>query len=151
MTHTVSFEALPELAGTDLGTTEWMDITQHRIDTFANATDDHQWIHCDPVKAADGPFGATIAHGYLTLSLVIPLFERILDVTGVRTKLNYGLNSVRFPAPVPVGSKVRLRARIVQVEPVGGGGLQLTWEAKVEVEGLDKPACVAQPVFRFYP
>ncbi len=151
MTHTVSFDALPELAGTDLGTTEWMDITQPRIDTFADATDDHQWIHCDPAKAADGPFGATIAHGYLTLSLVIPLFERILEVTGVRTKLNYGLNTVRFPAPVPVGSKVRLRARIVQVEPVGGGGVQLTWEAKVEVEGSEKPACVAQPVFRFYP
>jgi acyl dehydratase len=148
---TVAFDELESLVGTPLGATEWMDITQARIDTFAEATDDPQWIHVDPERAKDGPFGTTIAHGYLTLSLIVPLFTGLLDVDGVTTKLNYGLNKVRFPSPVKVDSRIRLVASITDVKAVGGGGKEITWAGTVEVEGSDKPACVAEPVYRFYP
>ncbi len=148
---TVAFDELESLVGTPLGATEWMDITQARIDTFAEATDDPQWIHVDPERAKDGPFGTTIAHGYLTLSLIVPLFTGLLDVGGVTTKLNYGLNKVRFPSPVKVDSRIRLVASITDVKAVGGGGKEITWAGTVEVEGSDKPACVAEPVYRFYP
>lgn len=150
MTTTVNLNELSGLVGKELEPSDWLTISQERINTFAIATDDPQWIHTDPERAKDGPFGTTIAHGYLTLSLVIPLFAGVLEVEGVKTKLNYGLNKVRFPSPVPVDSRVRLVATIKDVEDLGGGGYQLTFDAAVEVEGGSKPACVAQPVFRFY-
>ena len=151
MTTTVHFDDLAFLIGVPLGATEWLTISQDRINTFADATGDPQWIHVDPERAKSGPFGTTIAHGYLTLSLIVPLFVDLLDVDGVTTKLNYGLNKVRFPAPVKVDSRIRLVAQITEVETVGGGGKQITWAGTVEIEGSDKPACVAEPVYRFYP
>ncbi|MGW6358455.1 MaoC family dehydratase [Streptomyces sp. NPDC055092] len=140
---------LKKLTGSDLGSSEWIDVSQERIDTFADATGDHQWIHTDPERAKEGPFGAPIAHGYLTLSLFIPMFTELLDVEGVTTKVNYGLNKVRFPAPVPAGSRIRLAARLAGVEDVPGG-VQITVDGTVEIEGAAKPACVLQSVSRFY-
>lgn len=140
---------LAPLVGKSLGSSSWVEVDQPRIDTFADATDDHQWIHTDPDRAKDGPFGTTIAHGYLTLSLLIPMWSELLDVREVRTKVNYGLGKVRFPAPVPVGSKVRVTATLAAVEPITGG-VQLTIDAVVERDGADKPVCVAQPIFRFF-
>jgi len=142
-------DELKKLAGSDLGTSAWIDVTQARINTFADATGDHQWIHVDPEKAAEGPFGAPIAHGYLTLSLFIPLFTELLDVQGVTTKVNYGLNKVRFPSPVKVGSKIRLVARLAEVEDVPGG-VQITVDGTIEIEGGTKPAAVLQSLSRFY-
>ncbi|MFD8481782.1 MaoC family dehydratase [Kitasatospora sp. NPDC059673] len=142
-------DELKSLAGADLGTSRWLEVTQQRIDTFADATDDHQWIHTDPERAAAGPFGAPIAHGYLTLSLFIPLFTELLEVEGVTTKVNYGLNKVRFPSPVKVGSRIRLVARLAEVEEVPGG-VQITVDGTVEIEGAAKPAAVLQSVSRFY-
>lgn len=136
-------------AGADLGHSAWVEIAQPRIDTFADATDDHQWIHVDPERAAAGPFGATIAHGYLTLSLLIPMWSELLQVEGVSLKVNYGLNKVRFPAPVRVGSKIRTHGRVASVEDVKGG-VEVVADLTVEIEGADKPACVAQAVYRFY-
>jgi len=150
-TTTVPLADLSALIGQDLGPSSWLDVSQRRIDTFADATDDHQWIHVDPELAATGPYGGTIAHGYLSLALVIPMWTEVLDVTGVTTKLNYGLNKVRFPAPVPAGARIRLRGRLVQVEDVAGDGVQLTADVVIEVEGGTKPACAAQIVMRFYP
>lgn len=150
MPTTTQFADLSDLVGRDLGTSEWLEVNQDRIDTFADATEDAQWIHVDPERARSGPFGTTIAHGYLTLALLIPLFSQLLDVEGVTTKLNYGLGKVRFPAPVKVGSKVRLAAVVREVTEVGAGGKQLVFDATVEIDGSEKPACVAQPVFRFY-
>ncbi|MFE8947375.1 MaoC family dehydratase [Streptomyces sp. NPDC007856] len=142
-------DELKKLVGGDLGTSEWIEVSQERIDTFADATGDHQWIHTDPQRAAQGPFGAPIAHGYLTLSLFIPLFTELLDVQGVTTKVNYGLNKVRFPAPVKVGSRIRLAARLTSVEDVPGG-VQITVDGMIEVEGGTKPAAVLQSLSRFY-
>jgi acyl dehydratase len=142
-------DELKALAGTGLGHTGWLEITQDRVNAFADATNDHQWIHVDREKAAAGPFGGTIAHGYLTLSLLIPMLNELLDVQGVSTVINYGLNKVRFPAPVPVGSKVRLTATLADVEEVKGG-LQLIVGGVVEREGGDKPVCVLEAVVRFY-
>ena len=146
---TVAFDDLPGLVGTALGSSEWLAVTQKRIDLFADATDDHQWIHVDPERAANGPFGGPIAHGYLTLGLVIPLWTSLFDVSGVTTKVNYGLNKVRFPAPVPSGARIRLTGTLLSVEEVRGG-VQITADVVVEIDGGSKPACVAQPVFRFY-
>src|SRR5215469_7825730 len=143
-------DELKALAGTDLGHTGWLEVTQDRVNSFADATDDHQWIHVDVDRAAAGPFGATIAHGYLTLSLVIPLFGQLLRVTGISMGINYGLNKVRFPAPVPVGSKVRLAGTLGSVESVGTNAVQLVADFIIEVEGSDKPACVAQGLYRYY-
>ncbi|WP_329791630.1 MaoC family dehydratase [Lentzea sp. DG1S-22] len=143
-------EELKSLAGRDLGHTDWLQVDQGRVDTFAAATDDHQWIHVDPERAAAGPFGGTIAHGYLTLALLIPLMGELLEVAGVRMSLNYGLEKVRFPAPVPVGSKIRLLGRVESVEDVPGDGVQLTVDFTVEIEGSEKPACVARAVYRHY-
>ncbi|PWI14174.1 enoyl-CoA hydratase [Streptomyces sp. Act143] len=140
---------LKKLAGTDLGTSDWIEVTQQRINTFADATGDHQWIHVDPERAAAGPFGAPIAHGYLTLSLFIPLFTELLDVQGVTTKVNYGLNKVRFPAPVTAGSRIRLAGRLSAVEEVPGG-VQITVDGVIEIEGGAKPAAVLQSLSRFY-
>ncbi|WP_327319196.1 MaoC family dehydratase [Streptomyces sp. NBC_01235] len=142
-------DELKKLAGSDLGTSEWIEVTQERIDTFADATGDHQWIHVDPEKAAEGPFGAPIAHGYLTLSLFIPLFTELLDVQGVTTKVNYGLNKVRFPSPVKVGSRIRLVGKLNEVEDVPGG-VQITVDGAIEIEGGAKPAAVLQSLSRFY-
>ncbi|MGW1624623.1 MaoC family dehydratase [Streptomyces sp. NPDC002172] len=142
-------DELKKLAGSDLGTSDWIEVTQDRIDTFADATGDHQWIHVDPERAAAGPFGAPIAHGYLTLSLFIPLFTELLDVQGVTTKVNYGLNKVRFPSPVKVGSRIRLAARLAEVEDVPGG-VQIAVDGTIEIEGGAKPAAVLQSLSRFY-
>jgi acyl dehydratase len=142
-------DELKKLAGSDLGTSEWIEVTQERVNTFADATGDHQWIHVDPEKAAAGPFGAPIAHGYLTLSLFIPLFTELLDVQGVTTKVNYGLNKVRFPSPVKVGSRIRLVAKLTDVEEVPGG-VQITVDGAIEIEGGTKPAAVLQSLSRFY-
>ncbi|MGW2568944.1 MaoC family dehydratase [Streptomyces sp. NPDC001537] len=142
-------DELKKLAGSDLGTSEWIEVTQERINTFADATGDHQWIHVDPERAAEGPFGAPIAHGYLTLSLFIPLFTELLDVQGVTTKVNYGLNKVRFPSPVKVGSRIRLVGKLAEVEEVPGG-VQITVDGTIEVEGGTKPAAVLQSLSRFY-
>ncbi|MFI1205000.1 MaoC family dehydratase [Streptomyces sp. BHT-5-2] len=141
---------LRKLAGSDLGTSGWIEITQERINTFAGATDDHQWIHVDPERAAAGPFGAPIAHGYLTLALFIPLFTELLDVRGVATKVNYGLNKVRFPAPVKAGSRIRLAGKLAAVEDVPGGGVQITVDGTIEIEGGAKPAAVLRSLSRFY-
>jgi acyl dehydratase len=143
-----TLEELTAMVGQDLGTGEWIEVGQERINAFADATDDHQWIHTDPERAADGPFGGTIAHGQLTLSLLIPMWSRLLDVREVKTKVNYGLNRVRFPAPVRAGSKVRLQATLAAVDPVPGG-VQITLDATIEQDGGDRPVCVAQPIFRF--
>ena len=139
--------ALRDLVGVELGPTEWRDVTQERIETFAAATDDPQWIHTDPVRAAEGPFGTTIAHGFLTLSLCVPLMSQTLSLTGYRMGINYGVNRVRFPAPLPSGSHIRARFTVQSVEEVAGGeqGVVL---ATVEREGGDKPVCVAELVLR---
>ena len=142
-------DELKKLAGSDLGASEWIEVTQERIDTFADATGDHQWIHVDPERAKDGPFGAPIAHGYLTLSLFIPLFTELLEVEGVSTKVNYGLNKVRFPSPVKVGSRIRLVARLASVEEVPGG-VQIAVDGTIEIDGGGKPAAVLQSLSRFY-
>jgi acyl dehydratase len=149
MTTTVhGLAELSALAGADLGQTDWMEVTQDRINLFADATDDHQWIHVDPERARSGPFRTTIAHGYLTLSLLIPLFGQLLAVEGVSMGVNYGLNRVRFPAPVPSGAKIRARGRLVSVTEVKGG-VQAVVELTIDVEGSDKPACVAEGIYRF--
>ena len=142
-------EGIKALAGSDLGATDWLEITQERVDTFAAATDDHQWIHVDPDKAAQGPFGTTIAHGYLTLSLIIPLFNELLRIEGVSMGVNYGLDKVRFPAPVPVGAKVRLVGKLGDVDDIDGG-IQMRVSFTVEMEGSNKPACVADAIYRQY-
>jgi acyl dehydratase len=151
MTTTVNgLDGLRSLAGQDLGHSEWLEITQERVNTFADATDDHQWIHVDVERAKGGPFGGPIAHGYLTLSLVIPLFVELLTVEGITMGLNYGLEKVRFPSPVKVGAKIRLAAKVVSVEDVPGNGVQSTFDFVVQVDGQDKPACIARPVYRHY-
>ncbi|SHG15891.1 MaoC family dehydratase [Geodermatophilus nigrescens] len=149
MTTTTTLAELPGLKGTELGTSDWIEVTQDRVNTFADATGDHQWIHVDVERAnAESPFGGPIGHGYLTLSLLIPMWSQVLTVTDTAMAVNYGLNKVRFPAPVPVGSKVRLTATLADVEEVRGG-YQLTVSAIIEREGGDKPVCIAEPVFRF--
>ncbi|GGL11455.1 MaoC family dehydratase [Nocardia jinanensis] len=138
------------LAGTELGTTDWYEITQDRVDLFADATDDHQWIHVDPRRAAaESRFGGPIAHGYLTLSLLSEMVGRVLTVEPVSMGVNYGLNRVRFPAPVPVGSRIRLAATLLSAERVSGG-VQVVVAAIVECDRADKPVCVAEAVYRFY-
>ncbi|MET9616462.1 MaoC family dehydratase [Kitasatospora indigofera] len=143
-------DELKTLAGADLGRTGWLEIAQDRVNTFADATDDHQWIHTDPERAKDGPFGGPIAHGYLTLSLIIPLFNELLEITGVSMSVNYGLEKVRFPSPVPVGARIRLHGAVDSVEEVQGGGVQMRLTFTVEADGSAKPACVAVAVYRHY-
>lgn len=142
-------ELLAVVPGTYLGESSWVEIDQARVDGFAAATDDHQWIHVDPVRASRGPFGTTIAHGYLTLSLAVPLLAEVIDVQGVTMALNYGTNKVRFPAPVPVGSRLRATVTLAAIEEISGG-VQAALDVVFEVEGGSKPACVAQVVYRFY-
>ncbi|MGB3698420.1 MAG: MaoC family dehydratase [Gordonia sp. (in: high G+C Gram-positive bacteria)] len=146
--HRISVAELPSLAGRDLGTSQRIRITQEQIDAFAAATGDHQWIHVDPERAKDGPFGTTIAHGYLTLALAVPLFWEILDVDDATQIINYGLNKVRFPAPVPVDSEVGASARILAVDPVRGGS-QLTVALTFTAAGIDRPVCVAEMIIRY--
>ena len=151
MTTTVASVAeLNELTGKHLGYSAWREITQEQINTFADATDDHQWIHVDPERAAKGPFGTPIAHGFLTLSLLVPMWSEILHYDGVRLGINYGLNKVRFTSPVPVGSKIRAGATLVSVETAADGSLQVVVDFVIEREGAEKPCCVAQGLYRFY-
>jgi acyl dehydratase len=143
-----SLDALRSAVGEDLGTSNWHPVTQAQIDTFADATGDHQWIHVDAARAAQGPFGTTIAHGYLTLSLLPMLTREVYDVHGITMAINYGCNRVRFPAPLPSGSRVRARVTLASAEEVSGG-LQVVTVVKVEVENGAKPCCVAEAVSRF--
>jgi acyl dehydratase len=145
----IALADLPGMVGKHLGHSDWHTIDQGRIDRFAEATGDHQWIHVDAERAKSGPFGTTIAHGYLTLSLASISVFQLLQVEGAKLVVNYGLNKVRFPAPVPSGSRVRMGAEIAAVEPVSGG-LQVTLNGTFEIEGQPKPACVAEILFRFY-
>ncbi len=150
MSTTTTMAELTGLVGTELGTSAWVEVTQEQVDLFADATGDHQWIHVDVERAKrESPFGGPIAHGYLTLSLLIPMWSEVLVVSDATMGVNYGLNKVRFPSPVPVGSKLRLTATLEDVEEVTGG-LQLTVAGVIEAEGIPKPVCIAEPVFRFY-
>ncbi|MGW0704535.1 MaoC family dehydratase [Streptomyces sp. NPDC002643] len=144
-----SAEELKAAVGEQLGYSDWLEVDQKRIDLFAEATGDHQWIHVDPEKAAAGPFGTTIAHGYLTLSLLPLLVPQVLKVDNVKMGVNYGTNKVRFPSPVPVGSRLRATATLQEVTEVGGG-VQVTAAVVVEREGGEKPVCVAESVSRYY-
>jgi acyl dehydratase len=149
-----TFETLADLAacvGQEVAVSDWTTVTQEQVNRFAEATGDHQWIHVDVERAKAGPFGAPIAHGFLTLSLLPMLFDTTLDIRGVRMGVNYGLNRVRFPSPVPVGSRLRGRLTLQAAEPIERDGLQLTWGVVVEREGGDKPACVADSLARLYP
>ena len=143
MATVVEYAQLTEAAGTDLGASSWVELDQRRIDAFAEVTGDHQWIHTDPQRAADGPFGGTIAHGWLVLSLLPGLVSELLEVPGRRLSVNYGVDRVRFTAPVPVGSRVRLRARITEVTP-RGDALLVKLAITIELEGQEKPAAVGE-------
>jgi acyl dehydratase len=142
-------DELRRAAGDALGVSGWHEVTQEAIDTFADVTGDHQWIHVDRERARETPFGGTIAHGYYTLSLAPMLTEQVLRLGGFAFAVNYGLNKVRFPAPLPVGSRVRLSAKLVGLEDVHGGA-QMTLELTFECEGADKPVCVAETIARVY-
>jgi acyl dehydratase len=147
---TTTLAELPSFKGQQLGVSDWFEITQERVNTFADATDDHQWIHVDVERAnAESPFGGPIGHGFLTLSLFVPMWSQILTVTDVTMGVNYGLNKVRFPAPVPVGSRIRLTATLLDVEEVKGG-LQLVVSGVIERDGGDKPVCVLESLTRLY-
>jgi len=146
----VAYQDLKDQVGVYLGATEWMVIDQPRIDQFADATDDHQWIHVDSEKAATGPFGATIAHGYLTLALVNKFLPDLITVTGTSMGVNYGCEKVRFPAAVVVGSQIRGSGEVVMVEAVSGG-CQIVVRVTIEIKGSDRPACVVDTISRFYP
>ena len=150
MTTTTTLAELPGLVGSELGTSDWYEVTQEAVQQFADATGDHQWIHLDVERATkESPFGGPIAHGYLTLSLVVPLVAQVLTISDAKMGVNYGLNKVRFPAPVPVGSKVRARVTLKDSEQVAGG-LQNTLLVAIEREGGDKPVCIAEWVTRQY-
>ena len=149
-----TFQTLSDLAacvGQEVAVSDWITITQQQVNLFAQATGDHQWIHVDPEKAAAGPFGGAIAHGFLTLSLLPRFFESSMEVIDCRMGVNYGLNKVRFMAPVPVGSRLRARMKLLSAEPIDGSGLQMAWEVMVEREGAAKPVCVAESLVRRYP
>ena len=146
----VTLEELPALVGTEIGPSEWLEITQERVNTFADATGDHQWIHVDPERAkAESPFGGPIAHGYLTLSLGPVLAPQIMRVDGIKMGVNYGAGKVRFPSPVPVGAKLRLGAELTNVEDIPGGA-QVYMTFTFECEGAPKPSCVSEIIFRYY-
>lgn len=142
-----TFDSLPALVGQELGVSSWITVDQDLIDRFAETTGDRQWIHVDPVRAASGPYGTTIAHGYLTLSLLPLLFETGFAIDDVKMGVNYGLNRVRFPAPVPAGSRLRGRFELLAYEPIAGGA-QLTLRTTVELGAGGKPACIAESVSR---
>jgi acyl dehydratase len=144
-----SVAAVLAAVGKPLGESNWIDIDQKRIDQFADATDDHQWIHVDPVRAKDGPFGASIAHGYLTLSLANRFLPEFVRYENLRMGVNYGCDKVRFPASVPVGSRLRGRGELIKAEPIEGG-VQATIRITVDIEGKDRPACVVDSISRFF-
>ena len=146
-----TLDALAACVGQEVALSDWVTVTQQQVNLFAEATGDQQWIHVDPDKARSGPFGTTIAHGFLTLSLLPAFLASGLQVVQTRMGLNYGLNKVRFMAPVPVGSRLRGRMKLLVCEPIENGGRQLTWEITVEREGTDKPVCVAESLVRHYP
>ena len=149
-----TFQTLQDLAacvGQEVAVSDWITITQEQVNQFAEATGDHQWIHVDVERAKAGPFGAPIAHGFLTLSLLPKFFDTALHVVESRMGVNYGLNRVRFMAPVPVGSRLRARMKLVSSEAIDNQGLQMVWETTIELEGAGKPACVAESVVRRYP
>ncbi|MDT7516629.1 MaoC family dehydratase [Rhodoferax mekongensis] len=149
-----TFNTLAELSahvGTTVAVSEWLTISQEQINQFAQATGDHQWIHVDPERAAQGPFGTPIAHGFLTLSLIPRFMETSMQVLHVRMGVNYGLNKVRFISPVPVNSRLRAHLKLLEVLPVDNGGVQQAWEVTIEREGVAKPACVAEALVRQYP
>jgi len=148
-----TFQTLKELAactGQDVATSDWITITQEQVNQFAEATGDHQWIHVDVEKAKKGPFGGPIAHGFLTLSLLPRFFESTIEVTESSMGVNYGLNKVRFIAPVPVGSRLRARLKLLSAEPIDNSGYQMAWEITVEREGAAKPVCIAESLSRRY-
>ena len=148
------FETIAELAdciGQEVAVSDWITITQQQVNLFADATGDHQWIHVDPERAAAGPFGGPIAHGFLTLSLIPKFFESSFDIKGSRMGVNYGLNKVRFTAPVPVGSRLRARMKLLSTQPIDKDGMQMAWEVTVEREGSERPVCVAESLVRRYP
>ena len=149
-----TFQTLQDLAacvGQEVAVSDWITITQEQVNLFAEATGDHQWIHVDVEKAKAGPFGGPIAHGFLTLSLLPRIYEAAMSVVESRMGVNYGLNRVRFMAPVPVGGRVRGRMKLLTSEAIPNDGLQMTWETTIELEGAAKPACVAESVSRRYP
>ena len=149
-----TFQTIADLTacvGQEVAVSDWLTITQQQIHLFADATGDHQWIHVDPEKAAKGPFGGPIAHGFLTLSLIPKFFESSFDIIGSRMGVNYGLNKVRFTSPVPVGSRLRARMKLLATQPIDNDGVQMTWEVTVERGGYDKPVCIAESLVRRYP
>ena len=147
---TIPLDELSKHVGEHIGYSPWHQVTQEQVNQFADATGDHQWIHVDPERATSGPFGGTIAHGYLTMSLAPTLLSEVWRVDGMKMGLNYGINKLRFPSPVPVGSKLRVGAALADVEDVSGGGVQATLALTFDIEGNDKPACVAEVVYRYY-
>jgi acyl dehydratase len=142
---------LTALVGTEVTVSDWLTVTQEQVNLFAQATGDHQWIHVDVEKAKAGPFGGPIAHGFLTLSLIPKFFETSLTIVETRMGVNYGLNKVRFTAPVPVGSRLRARLKLLKSEPIDNHGAQMTWEVSIEREGSAKPVCIAESLARHYP
>jgi acyl dehydratase len=151
VTLTLDVRTLRDRVGEEVAVGDWFEITQARIGQFADATGDHQWIHVDPARAAtESPFRTTIAHGFLTLSLLSTLIREAIQFTGIRMAINYGLNKVRFVSPVPAGSRVRARLAIGAVDEIGGA-VQVTWSATIERDGSDKPSCVAEWLVRYYP
>jgi acyl dehydratase len=145
-----SIRQLEKRVGEEVAVSPWLDVSQERIDTFARAIEDFQWIHVDPARAKDSPFGGTIAHGFLTLSLLSHLSEMTFSFSDRRMGVNYGLNRVRFTAPVRSGSRVRARFTLAKYEPIDGNGVQVTWNTAVEIEGADKPALIAEWIGRHY-
>ncbi len=145
----VELNELDDAAGQQLGPTDWLPIEQSRVDLFADATDDHQWIHVDAERASEGPFGRTIAHGYLTLALVNKFLPELIEVKGASMGVNYGCGKVRFPAPLPTGSRIRGVGEVVEISAVKGGKQALV-RVTIEVEGEDRPACVVETISRFY-
>ncbi|MCC3314657.1 MaoC family dehydratase [Nocardia africana] len=148
MTDFADLDALAAAVGTELGVSDWLQVDQDRINTFADATGDHQWIHVDTEKAAQGPYGHTIAHGFLTLSLLVPLTNQATTVGGITMGINYGLNKVRFITPVPSGGRIRARVHLDSVSEIPGG-LQAVRTVTIELDGADKPACVAESIVRY--
>ena len=149
-----TFQTIADLAkcvGQEVAISDWLTISQKQVDLFAEATGDHQWIHVDPEKAANGPFGGPIAHGFLTLSLIPKFFESSFHIVDSHMGVNYGLNKVRFTSPVPVGSRLRARMKLLATLPIDNNGVQMTWEITVEREGFPKPVCVAESLVRRYP
>ena len=149
-----TFQTLADLAalvGQEVAVSDWITITQQQVNQFAEATGDHQWIHVDVERAKAGPFGAPIAHGFLTLSLLPRFFESSFEIVESKMGVNYGLNKVRFMAPVPVGSRLRARMKLLKCDPVDNNGVQMTWEVSIEREGSGKPVCVAESIARRYP